>query len=100
MKEMSESDDWALFWMDWSPTMDRVGDMKQYQVSSVPAPSLWDTLIPMAVRYFRAHIGQWLYENSLIKFVVDIQSGSKEYWPKSSGIQGAEGETVLECVSC
>eukprot|EP00117_Sycon_ciliatum_P041226 scpid16248/ scgid30201/ Tubulin polyglutamylase ttll6; Tubulin tyrosine ligase-like family member 6 len=31
MKEMSEGEDWTLLWMDWAPTMDRVGDMKMYQ---------------------------------------------------------------------
>ena len=31
-KEVSEDDDWNLFWTDYSVNLERVMDMKKYQV--------------------------------------------------------------------
>ena len=34
MKEVSEDDDWTLYWTDFSVALERVMEMKRYQVST------------------------------------------------------------------
>ena len=34
MKEVGEDEDWTLYWTDWTVPLERVIDMKKYQVWS------------------------------------------------------------------
>jgi uncharacterized membrane protein YfhO len=36
-KEVSEDEDWSLYWTDYSVALERVMDMKKYQVSIIMA---------------------------------------------------------------
>lgn len=36
MKEVGEDEDWTLYWTDWTVPLERVMEMKKYQVSFLP----------------------------------------------------------------
>ena len=56
-KEVSDDEDWSLYWTDYSVALERVMDMKKYQVStrgvfenlSLGFPSRLDTNLPVPV---------------------------------------------------